>query len=333
MAYLQPHITLKPNSSLPLVSVICLCYQHEKFVAEALQSVYRQTYPNVELIVVDDASSDGSVSAIQSFLSENDTRYPIKTCFLPQNLGNCAAFNRGLALATGKYVIDFATDDIMTRDRIAQQVAFFETLDSTYGVIFSEARYIDEQGTPGLYHHRDQLRHIRPVPSGDLYAQLLSTYFIASPTMMMRKSVLDELGGYDEQLAYEDFDFWIRSSRRYRYAYQDVCTTQIRQHATSMSTGWYQPGDPQLHSTYLVCRKAQQFNRTEAERQALVTRVRYELRQALISSYPEETGLLLNLLEDVEGIDGLYRILRFIIRQRVAYRGLRSVLPLIRYAL
>ena len=285
------------NSPYPLVSVICLCYNHERFVEDALRSVGQQTYSAVELIVVDDASTDQSQAVIKRYLSRHNQA--AKTCFLPQNLGNCAAFNRGLALAEGKYIIDFATDDIMLPDRITRQVSFFEALDSSYGVIFSEAQYINEQGTPLCYHYRDRLRHIRPVPTGDLYCRLLSTYFIASPTMMMRKSVLDELGGYDEQLAYEDFDFWVRSSRRYCYAYQEVCTTQIRKHSRSMSTGWYRRGDPQLYSTYLVCLKARELNRTEEEQKALVKRVHYELRQAVKGGNWKEAKLLYGCLKSI----------------------------------
>ena len=283
------------ESATPLVSVVALCYQHEAFVREALRSVIEQTYPAVELIVVDDASTDGSVAVIRSFLEEHRLADRVKTCLLPRNVGNCAAFNRGLARAQGKYVVDLATDDVMLPDRLAQQVAFFEQLDDTYGVIFSEAQYVDERGTPLHYHHRDRLKHIRPVPTGDIYARVLSTYFIATPTMMMRRRVLDELGGYDEALAYEDFDFWVRSSRRYRYAYQDVCTTHIRKHPRSMSTGWYRRGDPQLHSTYRVCLKAKELNRTEEERRALAKRLRYELRQAVGGRNWREVRLLWDL--------------------------------------
>ena len=293
---------MEPTLPQPLVSVVCLCYQHEAFVREALRSVIEQTYPAVELIVVDDASTDRSVETIQSFLQEHKLEDRVTTCFLTQNVGNCAAFNRGLALARGKYIVDFATDDVMLPHRLEQQVSFFETLDDIYGVIFSEAQYVDERGVRLYYHHRDRLKHIRPVPTGDIYAQLLSTYFIATPTMMMRKRVLDELGGYDEQLAYEDFDFWVRSSRNYRYAYQDVCTTQIRKHASSMAVSMYRPGDPQLHSTYLVCLKAKELNRTEEERQALVKRVQYELRQALWGGNWREAKLLAGLWKELRTV-------------------------------
>ena len=283
------------NRSLPLVSVICLCYNQERFVEEALASVTSQTYSATELIIVDDASTDQSVSVIQRFLKSQPLSDSIKTLFLPQNLGNCKAFNRGMALATGKYIIDFATDDVMLPQRIEQQVGYFETLSANYGVVFTEAEYIDKRGNHLYYHYQNKLKQWYPPPTGDVYAQLLSTYFVAGPTMMIRKGVLDNMNGYDEGLAYEDFDFWVRSSRNYHYAYLDQCTTQVRKHATSMSVGWYQPDDPQLHSTYLVCLKAKELNRTKKEKRALAKRVRYELRQAIRGGLWKEAQLLLKL--------------------------------------
>ena len=176
-------------------------------------------------------------------------------------------------------------------------------------MIFSEAQYVDEDGQFLRYHYRDQLRHIRPIPTGDVYVQLLSTYFVSPPTMMMRKRVLDELGGYDEQLAYEDFDFWIRSSRNHYYAYQDVCTTLIRKHTHSKSASLYSPGDPQLNTTYQICLKAKALNRTKQDEQALMKRVKYELRQALLSDNQKEAALFLTLLKERKSAYWPYKVL------------------------
>lgn len=290
----------------PLVSVIALCYNHERFLKEALDSVLAQTYPAVEIILVDDASLDASVAIAQDFLQTNVSPYLVKTIFLPYNLGNCAAFNRGLALASGKYIIDFATDDTMLPQRIEQQVAYFEGLPEDYGVVFTEAKYIDMSGQHLWYHYRDRLKHIRPIPTGDVYADVLARYFISPPTMIVRKGVLDELGGYDEQLAYEDFNFWIRSARNWKYAYLDKCTTQVRKHATSMSAQQYHPGDPQLRSTYLVCQKALKLNQNESEQQALATRLKYEIRRAFRSSNHREVILLFTLLRQLNRSSPIY---------------------------
>lgn len=288
------------SSSGPLVTIIALCYQHERFVEEALSSLLEQTYANIEIIVVDDASTDDSVARIVSFLKQQkNLPFTVQTLFQDKNIGNCAAFNRGLNQAQGKYIIDFATDDLMLPNRIAEQVAYFETLPNDYGVVFTEAEYIDEAGNHLWFHYRERMRHLRPPPTGEVYANLLARYFISSPTMMVRRQVFDALHGYDEQLSYEDFDFWVRSSRNWKYAYLDQCTTQVRKHPSSMSTGWYQPGDPQLHSTYVVCRKAYRLNRTRRERAALAYRLLYETKQAVRSRQWREARLFFRLLGEL----------------------------------
>lgn len=145
----------------PLVSVICLCYNHEQFVQEALESVFSQTYPHIEIIVVDDASTDTSVAVISEVLAKHQG-HSIKTRFLSENQGNCKAFNEGFALAQGKYVIDFATDDVLIPDRIGKQVQYFESLPDSFGVVFTEAAYIDSKGQHLYYHFKDRFSNIYP---------------------------------------------------------------------------------------------------------------------------------------------------------------------------
>ena len=299
--------------SSPLVSIIALSYNHAKYIEEALSSVHKQTYLNLELILVDDASTDDSIAVAQEYLQKNHASFSIKTIFLEKNVGNCTAFNKGFALAQGKYVIDFATDDILLPQRVAQQVTYFESLPEDYGVVFTESEYVDETGNHLEFHYRDRLKHLRPIPTGNVYADVVSRYFISSPTMMVRKIVLDKMGGYDEQLAYEDFDFWVRSARTWKYAYLNECTTKVRRHTRSMSTGWYQPGDMQLYSTYLVCQKVRAINHTLEEDQALVARVKYEIQQAFLYDAKKEFELLFRLLQQSGTPPIWYHLLRWII--------------------
>src|SRR5688572_7890154 len=125
----------------PLVSVICLCYNHQRFVREAVESVLNQSYKNIQVIIADDASTDNSVLEIKALKTENPT---VELLLLPNNLGNCKAFNEALKLARGEFIIDFATDDLMMPNRIERQVGFFQRLDSTVGLIYTDAVYIDE---------------------------------------------------------------------------------------------------------------------------------------------------------------------------------------------
>jgi glycosyltransferase involved in cell wall biosynthesis len=295
----------------PLVSVICLCYNHESFVREAIESVLNQTYSNIQLIIVDDFSQDRSASIIHQLVSQHNQ---LTFLHLPANVGNCAAFNKGLTQAKGEFVIDFATDDIMLPDRIEKQVNLFSKLDQSYGVVFTNADYVDSNGRK-LRNHQEHLQAkglISRMPEGNVFRDVLTRYFICSPTMMIRRNVLDQLNGYDENLVYEDFDFWVRSSRYFKYAYSNEVITKVRRTGNSMSSGWYKQGDKQLHSTYLVCRKAIELCRDEEDRQALLWRVRYEFKQAIFSGNKAEAKLFGQLGNEIGGYDLQFYIFNFL---------------------
>ena len=310
----------------PLVSVICLCYNQVKYVLEALESVINQSYEDIELIIVDDASTDGSKEVINKWL---ESRKVVSFVNLPENRGNTTAFNIGFALATGKYIIDLAADDVLSAERIEKQVKFFESQNSMVGVIYSDADYIDEKSEK-LHRHFDNPR-LQP-HTEDIYERVIDTYFIPTPTMMIRKVVLDELDGYAESLAYEDFDFWVRSSRNWNYAFQPEVLTLVRKSDNSYSNGWYQQSDPQLHSTYLVCEKIKELNKKESEKQALVRRIHFELRQSAFSGNHREFRLFYKLLQQIEEPTLSYQLLNQLNKQGLNLSIFRSIYHKLRFS-
>ncbi len=281
------------------VSVICTAYNHEDFVEEALRSVIRQTHENVELIVIDNASTDGTAQKIREFCRHNSgIRFIANT----RNEGLCMAFNQGLRYASGQYVIDLSADDVLLSDRIARQVDFFESLPEDYGVIFSNAQYLDAWSNALHLHYPtdEDGKVLKVVPSGDVYRAVLEKYFICTPTMMMRRSLLLRLGGYDESLAYEDFDFWVRSAVICRYGYQDEVLTQKRLLRRSLSNLSYQPGSGMLQSTFVVCKKACALNRNQAEFDALARRIRTYIRKCFYVQEFELAEQFRQLLKHIE---------------------------------
>ncbi|MBS1557790.1 MAG: glycosyltransferase [Bacteroidetes bacterium] len=287
-------------STEPLVSVVCLCYNHERFVTEAIQSVLNQTYQNIQLLVVDDCSRDNSVKVIQSLVNENPS---IKFLSLSKNQGNCRAFNLAFAEVRGEYLVDFAADDVMLPDRIEKQVRCLQSADESVGVVFTNADYINTEGKfiRNHTHHLVTKKLIDRVPQGWVFRDVLKRYFICSPTMMIKKKVMDALNGYDENLAYEDFDFWVRASRNYKFVYQEDTLTRVRLHVKSMSSSWYERGDKQLHSTYLICCKAVLLCRDTDDKNALVQRVRYEFKQSVFSGNSSEAKLFARLEKELAG--------------------------------
>lgn len=287
------------NKIKPWVSVICTTYNQQEYIDEALQSVVTQNYPNVELIVIDNGSTDDSAARITAFLHRHAGIQFVRN---QTNVGLNRAFNQGLAIAQGRYVIDLSADDVLLPGRIADQVAYFEELAGPYAVVFSNAGYIDAQGNLlALHYPVDEHGHARiPVPTGNVFQPILESYFICTPTMMMRRDVLNELGGYDETLAYEDFDFWVRSARLYHYAYLDKVLTHKRQTPNSLSSQVVLPDNKLLDSTLTICYKALDRCHTRDELQTLARRLRTFIRK---SFYAEQFDLALQFGELLRQIE------------------------------
>lgn len=258
----------------PLVSVICVCYNHARFITEAMESVWRQTYTNIELVVVDDASTDDSVMQIQRVLQFHPE---VRTLFLPVNEGNCKAFNRALQLCTGRYFIDLAADDVLMPERIQRGVEVLEKAGGQYGLHFSDAVWMNEQGKQ-LYLQSDRFPH-QTVPQGDVYEVLIRRYFICPPSMMFSRELIEKLDGYDETLAYEDFDLQIRGARYFKFCYTPEVLVKKRVVAGSMSHTQFTRRDKQRYSTFQVCEKILVMNRSKSEQQALHKRITYEIWQ------------------------------------------------------
>ncbi|GAB3782022.1 hypothetical protein GCM10028818_37030 [Spirosoma horti] len=295
------------NRIKPWVSVICTSFNQQAYVEQALQSVIGQDYPNVELIVIDNGSTDGSAERIFNFIQHHPAIQFVRN---PVNTGLNRAFNQGLALAGGRYIIDLSADDVLLPSRIRKQVALFEELAGPYVVVFSNAAYIDPAGRNlGTHYAVDANgRSLASVPSGNVFRPILESYFICTPTMMMRRDVLNELGGYDETLAYEDFDFWVRSARIYQYAYLDDVLTLKRQCPDSLSAQVVRPDNILLQSTLAVCHKAYDRCTTPDEFSALAQRIRTFIRKAF---YAEQFDLALkfgDLLRHIER-PGFYSLL------------------------
>lgn len=257
--------------SEPLVSVICVCYNQAAFVKEALDSVVSQTYKNIELIVIDDGSTDGSGKIIKQWV----VSHPQTMMLLNgKNIGYCKTFNKALQLAKGEFIIDLAGDDLLLPDCVASGLALFESKSAKCGIIFSDAEYINESGSL-LYAHSERYPH-QTIPQGDIYKDLIQRYFICSPTMMIKVEVLKSLNGYDESLAFEDFDLWIRASRNWHFYYSPEVRVRKRVINSSLSKQQFRKGDLQRWSTLEVCKKIKTLNRTQSENVALRKRLFYE---------------------------------------------------------
>lgn len=298
------------------MTVIALCYNHAPYLRECLESVWAQTYSPLELIVVDDASTDDSAVRIREFVADYPATVPI---LHRENRGNCRSFNEALARAQGEFIVDLACDDVMQPDRLARQVAHLQACGDAYGVCFSNEAHVSASGQRwGTFYPTDaQGRSRVRVPEGDVYAEILGESFLPATTLLVRKAVMDALGGYDESLAYEDFDFWVRSARNWNYAYLDAVTMRKRTVADSLGSRAFSRRNALLPSSLRVCRKALALNRTPFENQRLARRVRYFLRQCWFSHHFELAEEAARLLEEADRLRVSDALVRWACRRRV----------------
>ncbi len=189
-------------SMSPRVSVVMAVYNAEPFLAETLESVVSQSFSDLELVVVDDCSTDGSAEIL---LGVCDRR--VQVLRNPQNLGFAASLNRGIAAARGAYIARLDADDICAHDRLRRQVAY---LDGHHDVtIVGTAARVVGEGVSGEATWR--------LPQSSLavrFAALLRSPFL-HPTVMLRRAAFDprELV-YDGRFApAEDYELWSRALR------------------------------------------------------------------------------------------------------------------------
>lgn len=272
-----------------LVTIICLCYNHEKFVVESLMSALNQDYPFIEVIVVDDFSTDNSREIIQNWLVD----YPqIKFIKNETNLGSTKSFNKALKLAKGDYIIDLACDDLLLPNCVSLQIkAFQESQFKNLAVVYGNAELISEDGKHDSYFFpvNESKKTIENREIGAIYLSVISGgNSICSVSSMVKKSVFDDLKGYDENLAYEDLDFWIRASRKYDFDFIDEVLIQKRISTNSLGTHFFLKNDSRSrkinYSTYLIIKKAIQLNQTKEEHKAILKRMHFEMILAFKTS-------------------------------------------------
>lgn len=189
----------------PRVSVVMSVYNAARWLREAVQSVLDQTLRELELIVVDDGSTDGTPAILQAV---GDGRL---RAVRQSRAGLTVSLNRGLRLASGPLLARLDADDVALPERLARQVAFLDAHPEV-GVLGTACLETDESGRVlGTYRP--------PVTDAEIRRALIRRNPFVHSSVMMRRDVLEPAGFYDEALAVaQDYELWLRLSRLTRMA-------------------------------------------------------------------------------------------------------------------
>lgn len=257
----------------PWVAVVVLAYKQVAFVDSCLQSLDAHGLEGVQVLLVDNGSSDGTAERMQAWAEVHPNALLLLN---PENLGHCRAFNRALEQVQAPYVLDLAADDRLLPGGLSALVKALMARPEAV-LAHGNAVHIDEQGQPLGYEH--PVGEARPEWSGELWRALFGQRFICPPTVLFCTEALRAAGGYDESLSFEDFDIWMRLLRRGEAVYVPELVCAYRQHRASLSVRQLRERDEtMLDSVYQICRKAFALAEDAEDRSSVAGFVRYHLR-------------------------------------------------------
>lgn len=208
--------------SQPLVSVIMPCYNMEKFVSHTIQSVMRQSYPRWEMLIVDDASTDGTTEIVKRYCEEDNR---IKLIIKPQHSGIADSRNQAIALAQGQYLAFLDSDDVWRSEKLKRQLQFMEQK----GIGFSYTSYdcIDEEG--------NTLAKIVRAKKNLSHDDYLHNTIIGCSTVMVDTDIVGKIVVPDFRTS-EDTATWLNILKKGFLAYaieQPLTSYRIREHSAS----------------------------------------------------------------------------------------------------
>ncbi|WP_310391079.1 glycosyltransferase [Hymenobacter sp.] len=219
--------------SYPVVSIGIGSYNNAAYLETLLDSVQAQTYPAIELIVVDDCSTDHSALLVQRWMER--TNYPVTFLQHERNQGLVRTFSDCTRLATGSFVSLVGSDDVLDPELIARTVAEFNRRGPSCGAVYADCRLIDSQGkeiAPSFLCYFNSGAAKSP-PEGNIILPLLRGFYLPTLTTTVRREALAAVGPHDETLFSEDLDMWLRISRKFQFAYLPAVLGSYRVHDRS----------------------------------------------------------------------------------------------------
>ena len=218
------------NPTAPRVSLLVPCYNYGRFVQQALDSLLGQTLQDLEVLVIDDASTDNTPDMLARYATDSRVRVVRHTI----NQGHIRSYNEGLRMVRGRYVGIMSADDFCQRaDALERQVALFETSPSV-GMVYSAHTMLDPDGSTTVVAHGEQDAIRRGL---DEFRSLVWGNYILHSGTLLRLDVQNALGLYDPALPQSgDWDLWLRAAAAHDVGYVAEPLYVYRLHPTNMQS-------------------------------------------------------------------------------------------------
>jgi glycosyltransferase involved in cell wall biosynthesis len=210
----------------PLVSVVIATFNMGQYLPKAVDSILQQTWKNLEVIVVDDGSTDNTPDVMQNYSNDSRVNY-----IRNQNQGQPKAKNCGIKNTKGDFIAFCDADDFWEQKKLEIQMPLFSNPE--VGVVYSEVSFIDENNVP-FSKSQHEVRH-----SGKITDQMLIENFVPFGTSVIRRKCIEQNGIFDEEFRMGiDWDLWLRYSLDWEFVYAPEKTYVYRVWSGQMSNNY-----------------------------------------------------------------------------------------------
>lgn len=238
------------TKAFPLVSVLIPAYNHENYIQETIESIINQTYPNIELIILDDGSKDKTWEKITELKPKCENRF-VKSLFeTKQNEGTCITLNKLLKLSSGEFVYIIASDDLAKPQAIEEEVKFLQD-NPDYALAVGDNEYVDSMGKQIFRTQKAftsniknaKYKTVKEFLSSKLKIDFLSDDFGSYKTLykenyipngyLIRKNIFETIGNFTKNAPLEDFWLMLQISKYKKMKYIDEILFSYRIHDTN----------------------------------------------------------------------------------------------------
>lgn len=210
---------------MPAVSVLMTSYNHEAYLAESIESVLGQSFDDIELIIIDDCSEDGSAKIIERYAGKCAK---VRAIYHRRNRGIARSLNEALDAAEGKYIAIASSDDIWVSDKLARQGEVLNQ-DSDL-IVWSDTYIIDEKGSDTGLLWSGRYKTAKRKKNGNIFFELLRGNFICPQSLMLKKETAESVR-FEPAIKYAvDYRFLIDVSKRCEFFYVDEPLVKYRVH-------------------------------------------------------------------------------------------------------
>lgn len=201
---------------MPMISVIIPVYNAENTILSCMKSVHNQTYENVEVIIIDDGSSDRSKEIIETYIAEHTLQW----LFISrENRGVAKTRNEGIQKSNGEFIAFLDSDDVWLEEKLSKQMALIQETKAVF--VSTNIRYVASNIGYQIYHLKD----------------LLLSNKVCTSTVLVSKVVLDDIGYFNEHMQYsEDYNLWLRIVNKYPIYIMNEILTKYNDNSQGLSS-------------------------------------------------------------------------------------------------